>query len=507
MPILLHKALCMNGDTVGLSELIGTTFFTIGLSTMAQSTIGIRLPIVQGATSAFMVPVFALMSQPEWRCPFHDISKEMENSTGTIDLPEIGSEEHRAMWKSRLNVVSGSIMVASSFQILLGLTGMVGFLLRFIGPITICAVTSSIGLSVFPIASSYASQQWYIAASVIVFLTVFSQYLKRWKILQIFPVILSIGLSWLLCFALTTSGILTEEKDGWGYGARTDIKTAVLWKTNWFKFPYPGQFGWPTVSLAGVCGILVGTISSVLESIGDYYACALQSGAEVPPSHAINRGVAVEGLGCFFCGLWGSSIGTTSYSENIAAISITRVGSRRVTFIAGLIFLILGCLGKVSALFVTIPDPILGGLFHVTFGMIMTVGLSNLQFVDMSSPRNIFVVGVSICVGQTLPTWLTVNHSDINTGNAIADQIIRVLLGTHMFVAGVFACFLDNTIPGTKEERGFTRWRKSTSPSGGSVRITYQLPFIQKYIEKWTWTSNIPVCPTFKSIRKQQMTV
>lgn len=34
------------------------------------------------------------------------------------------------------------------------------------------------------------------------------------------------------------------------------------------------------------------------------------------------------------------------------------------------------------------------------------------------------------------------------SGNAIADQIIRVLLGTHMFVAGVFACFLDNTIPG-----------------------------------------------------------
>jgi hypothetical protein len=30
----------------------------------------------------------------------------MENSTGTIDLPEIGGEEHRAMWKSRLGVVS-----------------------------------------------------------------------------------------------------------------------------------------------------------------------------------------------------------------------------------------------------------------------------------------------------------------------------------------------------------------------------------------------------------------
>lgn len=36
-------------------------------------------------------------------------------------------------------------------------------------------------------------------------------------------------------------------------------------------------------------------------------------------------GIAVEGLGCLLCGFWGAGIGTTSYSENIGAISITRV--------------------------------------------------------------------------------------------------------------------------------------------------------------------------------------
>lgn len=29
-----------------------------------------RLPIIQGATAAFLMPVFALMSQPEWSCRF-----------------------------------------------------------------------------------------------------------------------------------------------------------------------------------------------------------------------------------------------------------------------------------------------------------------------------------------------------------------------------------------------------------------------------------------------------
>lgn len=48
--------------------------------------------------------------------------------------------------------------------------------------------------------------------------------------------------------------------------------------------------------------------------------------------------------------------------------------------------------------------------------MVLSVGLSNLQFVDMSSPRNIFVVGTSISIGQTLPNWLNANISSINTG-------------------------------------------------------------------------------------------
>lgn len=31
--------------------------------------------------------------------------------------------------------------------------------------------------------------------------------------------------------------------------------------------------------------------------------------------------------------------------------------------------IIMGCLGKFGALFVTIPDPVIGGLFMVVFGM------------------------------------------------------------------------------------------------------------------------------------------
>ena len=41
--------------------------------------------------------------------------------------------------------------------------------------------------------------------------------------------------------------------------------------------------------ISGVLGLIAGVVSSAVESVGDYYACARMAGAPQPPSHAINR--------------------------------------------------------------------------------------------------------------------------------------------------------------------------------------------------------------------------
>ena len=145
--------------------------------------------------------------------------------------------------------------------------------------------------------------------------------------------------------------------------------------------------------------MLAGVIASAIESIGDYFACARLSGAPPPPSHAINRGIGTEGLGCIIAGIIGSGNGTTSYSENIGAIGVTKVGSRRVIQWGALVMIIFGVLSKFGTVFVLIPQPIIGGLFCVMFSMITAVGLSSLQFVNLNSTRNIFVLGFSIFFG------------------------------------------------------------------------------------------------------------
>jgi len=128
------------------------------------------------------------------------------------------------------------------------------------------------------------------------------------------------------------------------------------------------------VSVAAVFGMLAGVLAGAIESIGDYYACARLAGAPPPPVHAINRGMTIEGLGCLLAGLWGTGNGTTSYSENIGAIGVTKVGSRRVIQATGLMLLVFGVLSKFGALFITIPEPIIGGIFCVMFGMISATG-------------------------------------------------------------------------------------------------------------------------------------
>lgn len=85
------------------------------------------------------------------------------------------------------------------------------------------------------------------------------------------------------------------------------------------------QFGMPTVSVAGFAGMLAATISSIIESVGDYFAAARLSNAEAPPPHAVNRGIATEGFASIISGMVGAGHPTTSYSGNIGAIGITKV--------------------------------------------------------------------------------------------------------------------------------------------------------------------------------------
>ncbi|XP_007951109.1 solute carrier family 23 member 1-like [Orycteropus afer afer] len=474
VPLILAKDLCLQHDPLGQSYLISTLFFVSGICTLLQVFLGVRLPILQGGTFAFVAPSLAMLSLPAWKCPEWTFNASLVNSSS----PEFMEE-----WQKRIRELQGAIMVASCVQMLVGFSGLIGFLMRFIGPLTIAPTISLVALPLFDSASNDAGIHWGIAAMTIFLIVLFSQYLKnitvpmpmcgrgkkhhasRFHLFQVFPVLLALCVSWLFCLVLTVTNALPSDPTAYGYGARTDSKGGVLNQAPWFRIPYPGQWGVPTISLAGVFGIIAGVISSMVESVGDYYACARLVGAPPPPKHAINRGIGIEGLGCLLAGAWGTGNGTTSYSENVGALGITQVGSRMVIVAAGGVLLLMGVFGKIGAAFATIPTPVIGGMFLVMFAIIMAVGISNLQFVDMNSSRNLFVFGFSIYCGLAIPNWVNKNTDRLQTGILQLDQVIQVLLTTGMFVGGFLGFVLDNTIPGSQEERGLLAWNQMQEES------------------------------------------
>ncbi|XP_048580199.1 solute carrier family 23 member 1 isoform X2 [Nematostella vectensis] len=517
-PFILSVPMCFSNNPLAIAEVLCTMFFVSGIATIIQATFGVRLPIVQGGTFSFLAPIFAILSLPKWQC--HPVAMPTNStlSNGTLEFGEVD-------WKSRMREIQGAIMVSSLFQIVIGFSGVLGVLLKFIGPITIAPTIALIGLSLFHVAAEHAGSHWGISIMTIALITLFSQFLSNTKIpfpsysptagfrlgkypvFRLFPIILAIAVSWIICAIITVAGGFPDDPSNPGYKARTDARTIVLSQAEWFRFPLPAQWGTPTVSAAGVFGMLAGVLASIIESVGDYYACARLSGAPPPPKHAINRGIGVEGIGCLITGLWGSGNGTTSYSENIGAIGITKVGSLRVIQYGGLVMMLVGVVGKVGALFTTVPDPIVGGLFVVMFGMIACVGISNLQFVDLNSSRNLFVVGFSLLLGMALPYYLNNHPGAIDTGVNELDQIITVLLKTSMAVGGLTALLLDNIIPGTPEERGLLVWRavQDTETEAkdaekalelASIHI-YDLPFCLKYLSKYTFAKYIPFLPYY----------
>ncbi|KAF2359150.1 Xanthine/uracil/vitamin C permease [Trinorchestia longiramus] len=180
-----------------------------------------------------------------------------------------------------------------------------------------------------------------------------------------------------------------------------------------------------------------------------------------------------------------------------------KVGSRRVVQYAGFIMVLCGLMGKVGAVFIIVPEPIIGGIFVVVFSMITSVGLSSLQHVRLNSPRNIFVLGFSLFGGLALPSWLKIaeNKATLKTGVPEVDQVLVVLLSTSMFVGGFLGFILDNTIPGTARERGVVQWRAQLEQQSQIVEAAsecYDLPWGMAAIRRWTWAKFIPFFPTFK---------
>uniref|UniRef100_A0A0A1WXM8 Solute carrier family 23 member 2 n=1 Tax=Zeugodacus cucurbitae TaxID=28588 RepID=A0A0A1WXM8_ZEUCU len=503
IPFILTPALCMSDEDPDRGVIISTMIFVTGIVTLLQATWGVRLPIVQGGTISFLVPTLAILALPQWKCP------------PVEEINALEEDDRVELWQIRMRELSGAIAVSALVQVVLGYTGLVGKILRFVTPLTIVPTVSLVGLTLFEHAAETASKHWGIAVGTTAMLTLFSQIManvsipfpayrkghgievRNFQLFRMFPVLLTIAIMWGLCGILTATNVFEE-----GHPSRTDVRLKVLTNAKWFYVPYPFQFGLPSVTLSGVLGMLAGVLACTVESLSYYPTVSQMSGAHSPPLHAINRGIGTEGLGTVLAGIWGAGNGTNTFGENVGAIGVTKVGSRRVIQWASLIMIVQGVIGKFGAVFIMIPDSVVGGIFCVMFGMIIAFGLSTLQYVDLRSARNLYIIGLSIFFPMVLCKWMQEHPGAINTGNETVDSTLSVLLGTTILVGGLLGCFLDNIIPGTAEERGLIEWANEMPLGDANINdgtaTDYDFPWGMETLRKWKWTYYVPFLPTYK---------
>lgn len=194
-------------------------------------------------------------------------------------------------------------------------------------------------------------------------------------------------------------------------------------------------------------------LASMIKCVGDHSTCARVSGATPPTRRILGRAFAAEGICVILDGLWGKGSGSTASGREIAIIAITGVGSRAVIQLAACCLMLVGTLGKVTAILASLPPGIVGGMFCVVVGSLVALGLSNLKLLSLRSDRNLFIIGFSLfnclSIGGPAGYFSTVDRGDTELG-----RIAMALFSNPMVIALILALVLDNAIPGTDEERG-----------------------------------------------------
>lgn len=77
-----------------------------------------------------------------------------------------------------------------------------------------------------------------------------------------------------------------------------------------------------------------------------------------------------------------------------------QVGSRMVIILCEFIMVLMGIIGKIGAIFITIPQPVIGGMLMIIFGVITAAGISYLQ-VQLTTAgtwiKHFFFFTIEIC--------------------------------------------------------------------------------------------------------------
>ena len=185
-------------------------------------------------------------------------------------------------------------------------------------------------------------------------------------------------------------------------------------------------------NINAILTILPATFVVIAEHVGHLKVTSSIVGKDFLEDPGLHRSLLGDGLSTIVSGMFGS-VPTTTYGENIGVMALTKIYSVYIICGAGLISIILGFSGKMSALIRTIPTPVIGGVSFLLFGTIAVSGLRTFieEKVDFSKSRNLILSSVIFIVGISGIT-LTMGSFEI-TGMGLA-TIVAIILNLSFII-------------------------------------------------------------------------
>ena len=185
-----------------------------------------------------------------------------------------------------------------------------------------------------------------------------------------------------------------------------------------------------TFSLVGLLTIAPIALVTIAEHIGDHMALSAIIDKDLIKDPGLERTLLGDGIATSIAGMFGGPANTT-YGENTSVVGMTKVASVWVIGLAAIIAIAIGFLGKLSAIFATIPNPVLGGVSLLLYGFIAVNGLKVLvnNKIDFENTRNVIVASAMLVLGLG-GAILTFESGDVSvslTGMSLA-AIVGIIL-------------------------------------------------------------------------------
>ncbi|MDY4511080.1 nucleobase:cation symporter-2 family protein [Streptococcus hyovaginalis] len=298
-------------------------------------------------------------------------------------------------------------------------------LMTFFPPLITGTVVALIGITLLPVSMDWAAggsgakdygsvENISIAFVIMVFTLLLNHYGKGlWSTASVF---IGMIFGYILCIFL----------------GKVDL--SAVNDAAWFALPNVFHYG-VTFDLSAILSFIPAYVVSLIGTVGIMMAIGEASNTKMSSNRAAN-GVLADGVGSLIAGVFGAGP-NTAFSQNVGLITLTKVASRHVMILAGIILAVLGVFPKLSALISIMPQPVLGGVGVIMFGLVAAQGIKTLATVKIGD-RELLIISVAFALGigvtvrpellVGLPTPIQmVLASGISTGT-LAALILNIVL-------------------------------------------------------------------------------